>query len=141
MSYTHSKRFPFAITVKFETDYNQERLGLKIHDGISYNVGFKIKDTESSFISFSLPVPIEKAQLIKDSLSVAVVGSIVDPIVMHWQNSTIEYDKIDQMTDWTLTLSGVQFWLYDKSTLDVLAKFDNNLKIIKPKEKKDTTLK
>ena len=60
---------------------------------------------------------------------------------MHWQNSTIEYDKIDQMTDWTLTLSGVQFWLYDKSTLDVLAKFDNNLKIIKPKEKKDTTLK
>ena len=77
----------------------------------------------------------------QDSLSVAVVGSIVDPIVMHWQNSTIEYDKIDQMTDWTLTLSGVQFWLYDKSTLDVLAKFDNNLKIIKPKEKKDTTLK
>ena len=135
LNYTHSTTFPFATTVKYETDYSQERLGLKVEDSISYNVAFKIKDTGSSFITFSIPVPIEKAQLLKDSLSVAVVGSIVDPIVMHWQTSKIEYDKFEQSTHWTLTLSGVQFWLYDKSTLEVLAKFDRNLKIINTKNR------
>ena len=134
-NYDRSKAFPNAITVEFETDYSQERLGLKIHDGISYRVGFKAKESDNSFINFSLNVPIEKAQVLKNSLSVAVVGSIVDPIIMHWQTWTIEYDKIDQITDWTLSLSGVQFWLYDKSTLEVLAKFDHNLKIIKTKDK------
>ena len=133
--YDRSKAFPNAIIVEFETDYSQERLGLKIHDGISYRVGFKVKESDSSFINFPLNVPIEKAQLLKDSLSVAVVGSIVDPIIMHWQTWTIEYDKIDQITDWTLSLYGVQFWLYDKSTLEVLAKFDHNLKIIKTQDK------
>ena len=135
LNYTHSTTFPFATTVKYETDYSQERLGLKVEDSISYNVAFKIKDTGSSFITFSIPVPIEKAQLLKDSLSVAVVGGIVDPIVMHWQTSKIEYDKFEQSTHWTLTLSGVQFWLYDKSTLEVLAKFDRNLKIINTKNR------
>ena len=134
-NYDRSKAFPNAITVEFETDDSQERLGLKIHDSISYRVGFKVKESDSSFINFSLSVPIEKAQLLKNSLSVAVVGSIVDPIIMHWQTWTTEYDKIDQITDWTLSLSGVQFWLYDKSTLEVLAKFDHNLKIIKIKDK------
>lgn len=135
LHYSQSKTFPFAMTIKFESTHDQERLGLKVHDKVSYGVGFKIKDTGTSFINFALPVPIEKAQLLKDSLSIAVVGGIVDPIIMNWQTSTIEYDKIDQMTDWTLTLSGVQFWIYDKSTLDVLAKFDHNLKIIKTKDK------
>jgi hypothetical protein len=46
-------------------------------------------------------------------------------------DSEIKHDHVVRYTNKTLTLSGVQFWIYDKSTLEVKAKFDSNLRLLK----------
>jgi len=131
ISYDRSKKFPVAISVSSEDISSEVWNGLRVYEHITYRVG--LKSAREYDLSVSLPAPIEKAQSLKDSISLAVVGTVADPIVMDWVDSEIKHDHVVRYTNKTLTLSGVQFWIYDKSTLEVKAKFDSNLKLLKEK--------
>ncbi|MCX2901531.1 hypothetical protein [Pseudomonas mandelii] len=135
ISYNTSKKFPFALSVANESVNGEKMYGLPVYERINYRVGFNSNKKSYGDISLSLPVSIDKAQSLKNSVSIAVVGSVVDPIVMSWGSMEIRSDNVEKYTDRTLLLSGVQFWIYDKSTLAVKAKFDSNLKLIKQKIK------
>lgn len=133
ISYNTSKKFPVAVSVSSESVNSDKMYGLPVYERISYRVGFKTNKEVYDDITLPLPVSIDKAQSLKSLISVAVVGSVVDPVLMNWGSMEIHSDNIEKYTDKTLLLSGVQFWIYDKSTLAVKAKFDSNLKPIKQK--------
>lgn len=133
ISYNTSKKFPVAVSVSSDSVNSDKMYGLPVYERINYRVGFKTNKEVYDDITLPLPVSIDKAQSLKSLISVAVVGSVVDPVVMNWGSMEVHSDNVEKYTDKTLLLSGVQFWIYDKSTLAVKAKFDSNLKPIKQK--------
>ncbi|MBR7522904.1 hypothetical protein [Pseudomonas juntendi] len=130
ISYNSSKSFPLSVSIATESVRGEKMYGLPVYESIDYKVGFKTNLSVTDHISMAVPVPMDQAKSLKDSLAVAVVGKVVDPVVMRSGNFDINHDSVDQYTDKTLLLSGVQFWIYDKDKLEVKAKFDSNLKKI-----------
>ncbi|MFG0682629.1 hypothetical protein ACF8GB_19250 [Pseudomonas sp. xss_4] len=128
--YSSSKSFPLSVSIATESVRGEKRYGLPVYESISYKVGFKTNLSVTDHIPMTVQVPMDQAESLKKSLSVAIVGKVADPVVMRWGNFDINHDSVDQYTDKTLLLSGVQFWIYDKDKLEVKEKFDNNLKRI-----------
>lgn len=128
--YNSSKSFPISVSIADESVRGEKRYGLPVYERIDYNVGFKTNLSVTDHIPMTVQVPMDQAESLKKSLSVAIVGKVADPVVMRWGNFDINHDSVDQYTDKTLLLSGVQFWIYDKDKLEVKAKFDSNLKRI-----------
>lgn len=126
-SYKESKDFPRAIGIYSESLSDEKMYGLTVYEKVNYRIGFQGKTNSSYDIFLKLFIPRESASLLKSRLSIAIVGDIADPIVMLWSSMELEHDRVNMTTNKTLTLSGVQFWIYDNSTLDILAKYDNNL--------------
>lgn len=128
--YSSSKSFPISVSIANESVRGEKMYGLPVYESIDYKIGFKTNLSVTDHIAMTVQVPMDQAESLKKSLSVAIVGRVADPVVMRWGNFDINHDSVDQYTDKTLLLSGVQFWIYDKDKLEVKAKFDSNLKRI-----------